>query len=104
MSGTASKAGTIPGRRNSAFLKDLMAWNRATGEDNSEQLERLRRNLRRARETELTPRQKEMVHLYFDQGMSVTQIAQQEGIHKSSVSRTLNRAKARLKSHLQYSF
>lgn len=104
MSGTAYKAGTIPGRRNSAFLKDLMAWNRATGEDNSEQLERLRRNLRRARESELTPRQKEIVHLYFDQGMSITEIARQEGIHKSSVSRTLNRAKTRLKSHLQYSF
>lgn len=103
MSGIASKAGMVPGRRNSAFLRDLMAWNRATGEDNSEQLERLRRNLRRARETELTARQKEIVRLYFDQDMSITEIARREGIHKSTVSRTLNRAKARLKSHLQYS-
>lgn len=103
MSGIASKAGTVPGRRNSAFLRDLMVWNRVTGEDNSEQLERLRRNLRLARETELTARQKEIVRLYFDQDLSVTEIAQREGVHKSSVSRTLNRAKARLKSHLQYS-
>ncbi len=104
MSATAYKARTIPGRRNSALLKDLMAWNRIMGEDNSEQLERLRRNLRRAREAELTPRQKEIVSLYFDKGMSVTEIARQEGVHKSSVSRTLNRAMGRLKSHLQYSF
>lgn len=104
MSATAYKARTIPGRRNSAFLQDLMAWNRATAEDNSEQMARLRRNLRRAMETELTPRQREIVRLYFDQELSVSEIARQEGVHKSSVSRTLNRAKTRLKSHLQYSF
>ena len=103
MSATASKAGTVPGRRNSAFLKDLMAWNRATGEDNSEQLARLRKNLRKAVEMELTPRQKQLVHLHFDQGLSVTEIARLEGVHKSTVSRTLKRARERLKSHLQYS-
>lgn len=104
MSDIASKAGMVPGRRNSAFLRDLMAWERATGEDNSEQMERLRRNLRQARERELTPRQQELLELYFDQGLSVTEIARQEGVHKSSVSRVLRRAKLRLKSYLQYSF
>lgn len=103
MSGIAYKDGRIPGRRSRAVLRDLMAWNLATAEDNSEQLERLRRNLRTARETELTPRQKEIVHLYFDQGLSISEIARQEGVHKSSVSRTLHRARDRLKSHLQYS-
>lgn len=104
MSDIASKAGTVPGRRNSAFLGDLMAWERATGADNSEQMERLRRNLRQARERELTPRQQEILELYFDQKLSVTEIARREGVHKSSVSRVLRRAQLRLKSYLQYSF
>ena len=103
MSATAFKAGAVPGRHNSAFLQDLMAWNRATGEDNDEQLERLRRNLRRAMEMELTPRQREIVQLHFDCGLSVSEIARQEGVQKSTVSRTLKRARERLKSHLQYS-
>ena len=103
MSATAFKAGAVPGKRNSAFLQDLMAWNRAMGEDNDEQLERLRRNLRRAMEMELTPRQREIVQLHFDCGLSVSEIARREGVQKSSVSRTLKRARERPKSHLQYS-
>ena len=59
MSATAFKAGAIPGKRNSAFLQDLMAWNRATGEDNDEQLERLRRECSEI-ETELAAIEEEM--------------------------------------------
>ena len=103
MSATPCKATTVRGRHNQMLLRDLMAWNRENGEDNSEQMERLRRNLRMARKAELTPRQEEFVHMYFDLGLSVTAIAKKEGIHKSSVSRTLKRARERLKSHLKYS-
>ena len=80
-----------------------MAWNRETGGDNSEQMERLRQNLRRACEAELTPRQKRVVYLYFEQDLRVSEIARREGVHKSSVSRTLRRAKERLRNCLQYS-
>ena len=103
MSATPCKASTVHGHRNQALLLDLMAWNRENGEDNSEQIERLRRNLKVARQTELTARQEEFVHMYFDLKMSVTAIAEKEGIHKSSVSRTLKRARERLKSYLKYS-
>lgn len=103
MSDIISKGAAMPGRQNRAFLMDLMAWDRAEREDNGEQMERLRRNLRLALAQELTPRQREIVDLYFDQGLSVTRIAQQEGVHKSTVSRTLRRAMLRLKSYLQYS-
>ena len=44
--------------RSSEWAGDLTVWLRANAPDNSEQLERLRRNLRRAREQELTPRQR----------------------------------------------
>ena len=89
-------------RRGKAVLGDLVAWERANGEDNSEALERLRRNLRRVRQEELTPRQAEMLHLYYDLGRSMPRIAADLGVNKSSVSRTLARARARLKRYLRY--
>ena len=68
----------IPSRDNE-FLGDLTAWERSHSEDNSEQLERLRRNLRRVRSAELTGRQAEMIHLYYDLGLSMPQIAARLG-------------------------
>ena len=47
--GTPKRALT---RRDNEFLGDLAAWERENAEDNGEQLERLRRNLRKVRELE----------------------------------------------------
>ena len=102
MSATRSDTGSGSGR-GKEFLADLAAWNRQSGEDNSEQLQRLRRNLRRARRAELT-RQAEMLHLYYDLGLTMTQVAQELGVNKSSVSRTIARGRERLRRCLQYSF
>lgn len=49
MKNTASKKRVID------FNADLQVWMRENAEDNSEQLSRLKRNLRQARELELTP-------------------------------------------------
>ncbi len=100
----ADKRQTPIHRRNNEFLGDLAAWERETGEDNSDQMARLRRNMRRVREQELTPRQQEMIHLYYDLGMSIPRIAQEKGLNKSTVSRTLARGRERLKRYLQYSW
>ena len=89
--------------RASEWIGDLTVWTRQNAGDNSERLERLRRNLRQARERELTPRQRQLVDLYFDQGMNIPQIAQELGLNRSTVSRTLRRAKARLYRCLRYS-
>ena len=91
-------------RRDTEFIGDLAAWERENSEDNSEQLSRLRRNMRKVREMELTDKQAEMIHLYYDLGMSIPQTAREKGLHKSSVSRTLARGRERLKRYLQYSF
>lgn len=40
--------------RSSEWMGDMTVWLRANAGDNSEQMARLRRNLRRAREQELT--------------------------------------------------
>ncbi len=90
-------------RRDNEFMGDLAAWERENGEDNSEQLERLRRNLRRVRSAELTPRQAQLLHLYYDLGYSMSGIAGELGIDKSTVSRTISRGRERLKRYLQYS-
>ncbi len=88
--------------RNSEWIGDMTVWLRANAEDNSEQMDRLRRNLRRAREQELTKRQREMVALYYDRGMTMPQIAERLGVSRSTVSRTLRRARDRLYRFLRY--
>ena len=79
----------------------LAQWQQGD-EDNSRRLRRLRRRLPDAM-AELTPRQREILALYIDRGMTMSQIAQQLRINKSTVSRTLCRAKQRLQHILQYS-
>lgn len=88
--------------RASEWLGDLTVWNRQNAADNSERLDRLRRNLRQAREQELTPRQRQMLSLYYDQGMTIPQIAGALGVNRSTVSRTLRRARDRLYRCLRY--
>lgn len=88
--------------RASEWIGDLTVWTRQNASDNGEQLDRLRRGLRRAREQELTPRQRQMLELYFDRGMNIPQIAGELGVNPSTVSRTLRRAKDRLYRCLRY--
>ncbi|WP_298022638.1 sigma-70 family RNA polymerase sigma factor [uncultured Dysosmobacter sp.] len=88
--------------RSSEWLGDMTVWLRENAADNSEQLDRLRRNLRLARERELTARQRQMLTLYYDHGMSIPQIALKLGLNRSTVSRTIRRAKERLYHCLQY--
>ena len=74
--------------RSSEWIGDMTVW--------------LRRGLRRAREQELTPRQREMVFLYYDRGLKMSQIAQKLGVNRSTVSRTVKRARERLYRCLRY--
>ena len=90
-------------RRNNEFIGDLTAWEQANAPDNSNQMARLHRNMEKVRSVELTPRQDEMLHLYYDLGLSIPHIAEQLGLQKSTVSRTLIRARGKLKRYLQYS-
>lgn len=88
--------------RSSEWVGDMTVWLRDNAGDNGEQVVRLRRNLRLARERELTRRQREMVALYYDQGMTMPQIAERLGVNRSTVSRTLRRARDRLYRFLRY--
>lgn len=88
--------------RSSEWIGDLTVWLRENSEDNEEQLSRLRRNLRRAREQELTPRQRQVLALYYDEELNMTEIGARLGVNRSTVSRTLHRAKDRLYRVLRY--
>lgn len=89
--------------RSSEWLGDMAVWMRDNANDNSELLSRLRQNLRRARQQELTARQRQMLELYYDRGMNMPQIAAELGVNCSTVSRTIRRAKRRLYRCLRYS-
>ena len=88
--------------RSSEWAGDMTVWLRENADDNQEQLERLLRNLRKARIQELTPRQQQMLSMRFEQNMSGAEIARELGLNRSTVSRTLKRAQDRLRRCLQY--
>ena len=88
--------------RSSEWAGDMTVWLRENADDNQEQMERLLRNLRKARVQELTPRQQQMLSMRFEQNMSGAEIARELGLNRSPVSRTLRRAQERLRRCLQY--
>ena len=88
--------------RSSEWAGDMTVWLRENADDNQEQMERLLRNLRKARVQELTPRQQQMLSMRFEQNMSGAEIARELGLNRSTVSRTLKRAQDRLRRCLQY--
>ena len=82
----------------------LETWLHEQAGDNSDRRHRLLRNLPLAVAAELTPRQREVLALYMERDMNVTQIAAVLGVNKSTVSRSLHRALRRLERCLRYSF
>ena len=51
---------------------------------------------------ELTPLQRETVLAYYFVGQNICQIAEDRGVNKSTVCRTLHRAEKRLRRSLRY--
>ena len=62
------------------------------------QLKRVQRVIRE----ELTPLQQEVLLAYYFQELTITQIAQNRGVNKSTVCRTLHRAENKLRRYLKY--
>ena len=89
--------------RGGQWLADLASWERESAPDNNEQMERLRRNLCLARQQVLTDRQRQVLELYYDRGLTMGQIAINLHLNRSTISRTLQRAKDRLYRCLRYS-
>ncbi len=62
------------------------------------QMQRIRRVIAH----ELTQKQREVILAYYFQDKSIPEIAQERGIHKSSVCRCLHRAEKRVRLCLKY--
>ena len=58
--------------------------------------------VRRAIESDLTKRQKQLVYMYYLDQMRMQDIADELDLHISSVSRTIKRGRERLKRSLRY--
>lgn len=87
---------------NTFGMVDLAVYTELMAQDNKEQMNRLKRNLTHALRQDITQRQREYVMLYYGKGMSMEAIAQQFGVNKSTVSRTLKRGRQRLYRCLRY--
>lgn len=74
----------------------------AGDEEDGEQGRMICRALRRAWEESLTPCQKKYMKLYYRDRMSIYEIASQENVLVSTVSRTLARGRSRLYAILKY--
>ena len=83
-------------------LAGLQLWQKTHSGDNSERLDRLAHYLPLAVTEELTPRQKQLVEMYYYDGKNITAIAQELAVNKSTVTRTLQRARDRLRRSLRY--
>ena len=60
------------------------------------------KRLRRVIEAELTPCQKQTLTAYYFRQLTIPQIALEQGVNKSTVSRTLRRAEDRVRRCLRY--
>lgn len=80
------------------FITDLMQ----VPVTNRERLAVVRRALREAIDTELTPRQREILILHHFEGKRGTEIAELLDICPSTVCRSLQRAHVRLRSALRF--
>ncbi len=87
---------------NTFGIVDLAVYTELMAQDNKEQMNRLKRNLTHALRQDITQRQREYMMLYYGKGMSMEAIAQQCGVNKSTVSRTLKRGRQRLYRCLRY--
>ncbi len=99
MPNTRYKPRLRKGRTNSM---DLTMYTREMSTDNSEECNVLRKNLARALQQDVTPRQRDMLYLYYNKNLTMEEIGNQLGVDKSTVSRTLKRGEARLQRCLRY--
>lgn len=90
-------------RFNLEVFGDRLPHDMIVGNDsNRRQLELMRDALKKAIRRELTERQQYILTEYYFKERSMTDIAKELGVTKSTVSRHISRSKERLKQSLKY--
>lgn len=94
--------------RISALDNDKEMLNLISKNSNSQSNTNLRkiaiRALKKVIEEQLSTRQKQYIMLYYYNDVDMVQIANQFGVNKSTVSRTINRAKQNIYKYMKYYF
>lgn len=73
-----------------------------SSDDEDSSLRKLKRTLVRAIDNELTPRQREVIIMYYYKNISIVRIAEQTGVSPQAVSAAMARARMRLFRIMQY--
>lgn len=73
-------------------------------ESNSEKIKKVKKVMLEVVKNDLTPRQKQLVMLYYYSNMTMVEIAEELGIDHSTVSKTLARARKNIMDRLKYYF
>ena len=84
------------------YAADMAVYARQMSADNSKEISRLKRNLIRALQEDVTPRQRQTLLLYYSDGLNMREIGECLGVDKSTVSRTIKRGERRLRRCLRY--
>ena len=84
------------------YATDMAVYARQMSSDNSKEISRLKRNLIRALQEDVTPRQRQTLLLYYSDGLNMREIGERLGVDKSTVSRTIKRGERRLRRCLRY--
>ncbi len=85
---------------NRQFIQDMLG----TAKDNRHHLALARKALHEVISEELTSRQKEVLLMYYFEQRKMGEIGEILGISKSTVSRTIGRAKSRIYKHMRFYF
>ena len=89
-------------RRGGMYAADMAVYARQMSADNSHEVSRLKRNLIRALQEDITPRQRQALMMYYAEGLNMREIGAQLGVDKSTISRTIKRGERRLQRCLRY--
>lgn len=86
------------------FCENYIADSRLDEQDenNGNRIKRAAFLVKRVIAQELTPRQREMCSMYYFQKLDMPTIAQELGVNKSTVCRTIARGLARVTARLKY--
>lgn len=80
----------------------LAAYLQQFAATNTNELSRLKRNLIRAMQEEVTENQRAVLMMYYGEGLSTAKIAERLNVYPSTVARTRKRGEDRLRRCLRY--
>lgn len=89
-------------RRGKLYAADMALYSMQMASDNSKEISRLKRNLIRALQEDVTERQRQTLLMYYAQGYNMREIGERLGVDRSTISRTIKRGERRLQRCLRY--